>query len=92
MTRKGDDDDDDKLRDAFPPNAHEKWAWRVLVSMGATETEIGGKPALDIRTVKPTRKRWAQFLQAFLEVAGRSGGVRRHVDRNGCPVFVVRDK
>ncbi len=73
-------------------NTHEKSAWRVLVELGATETELGGKAALDLRTVRwRSRKRFGVFLQAFLEVAGRSGAVRRHMDRTGCPVFVVCD-
>ena len=73
-------------------NAHESRAWRILVEFGATEVELGGKPALDVSTCHVrTRSERAQMLDAYLNVAGRSGTVRRHVDRYGRAVFVVRD-
>lgn len=59
--------------------------------MGAKETEIAGKPALDVTTVKLTKRRFPLFLQCFNEVAGRSGKNRRHTDRNGNPIYVVTD-
>lgn len=73
-------------------NASEKAAWRSLIEIGATTTTIGGQPALDLRTVNVrSKRRLNQFMSSFLEVAGRSGTVRRHIDRDGYPVFVVRD-
>jgi hypothetical protein len=73
-------------------NEHERRAWNRLVALGATPTEIGGKPALDVRTVRlRSAEAVADFADALIEVAGRSGAVRRHVDRQNRPVFVVTD-
>jgi hypothetical protein len=74
-------------------NAHERRAWRTLCELGATETELGGLRALDLRTARATSsQRVAQLLYAFNEVVGRSGANRRHVDRTNAPVFVVTDE
>lgn len=72
------------------PNIHEVTAWRVLVELGAREAEIGGYATLDVRTcrLRSVRNK-TLFASAFLDVVGRSGTMRRHVDRNGRPVFVV---
>jgi hypothetical protein len=79
-------------------NTHERDAWRRLVEMGASEIELGGKPALDLRTCRPAGRRgkmaeawWSDFIDAVLNVAGRSGTVRRLVDVGGHAVFVVTD-
>ena len=73
-------------------NIHEQSAWGRLLKMGAAYTILGGKRALDLRSIKISRPaQMAQFCRAFNEVAGRSGSNRRHVDRGGNPVFVVTD-
>lgn len=75
------------------PNAHEAQAWRHLVALGARRLELGGKPALDVSAIRVrSAASMAEFVQAFHEVAGRSGAVRRHVDRQGRPVFIVADE
>jgi hypothetical protein len=74
-------------------NDHERRAWRALETLGARSIELGGKPALDVSPVRITNARaLREFARAFHEVAGRSGTVRRHVDRTGAPVFVVTDE
>lgn len=73
-------------------NTHELNAWNTLVQIGALQTEIGGKQALDLRPIRvSSQKRLCLLLRAFHEVAGHSMTVRRHVDRYGAPIFVVRD-
>jgi hypothetical protein len=73
-------------------NSHETRAWRDLLEMGADEIQLGGKSALDLRPIRATSSaKLARFADAFLDVVGRSGAVRRHVDRQGRPVFVVAD-
>jgi hypothetical protein len=73
-------------------NRHERQAWRRLVELGAEELEMGGKPALDLRPCKArTANSRSDLIGAIIEVEGRSGAVRRHVDRRGNAVFVVTD-
>lgn len=73
-------------------NIHEERAWKRLRELGAKEITLGGKHALALRPIRVTSgKRLAMFCQAFDGVAGRSGANRRHIDRRGCPVFVVTD-
>jgi len=73
-------------------NVHEESAWRILIELGARETELGGKHALDLSPIRVTsRNKLGLFLQASLNVVGRSGANRRHVDRRGCPVYIVTD-
>jgi hypothetical protein len=73
-------------------NIHEENAWRLLIELGARELELGGKHALDLSPIRVTsRNKLGLFVQAVLNVAGRSGANRRHVDRRGCPVYVVTD-
>lgn len=74
-------------------NSHEALAWRRLAERGAKQITLGGKPALDLRTGRPGRSanERSDYIGAILDVAGRSGDVRRHVDRRGNAVFVVTD-
>ena len=73
-------------------NVHEERAWKLLVSLGARETSIGGKHALDLSPIRLTSKnKLGLFVGAVLDVVGRSNANRRHVDRRGCPVYVVTD-
>jgi len=73
-------------------NDQEKRAWRALVRLGAKETELLGKHALDMRTVRiASAPQASRFCEALVDVVGRSGQNRRHVDRAGRPVFVVTD-
>lgn len=73
-------------------NASELTAWHALVQLGAREIELGGKCALDLSPVRVRSARAnRQYLIAVVEVVGRSGANRRHVDRFGAPVFVVTD-
>ena len=73
-------------------NVHEERAWRILIELGARELELGGKHALNLSPIRVTSKnKLGLFLQASLDVVGRSGANRRHVDRRGCPVYVVTD-
>ena len=73
-------------------NVHEERFWKVLIELGAREVMLGGKHALDLRPIRVTSERkLALFCQAFNEVVGRSNANRRHVDRRGCPVYVVTD-
>ena len=97
--------EDDVIDEPWPPddrpapsppkkemNIHERSAWGRLERMGAARVILGSMSALDLRPVRiKSAARMAQFCQAFHEVAGRSGANRRHVDRNGCPVFVVTE-
>jgi hypothetical protein len=71
-------------------NLHEERAWKLLRELGARETQIGGRRALDLSPIRVTsRKKLGLFCQALVEVVGRGGGNRRHTDRHGCPVYVV---
>lgn len=73
-------------------NVHEESAWRVLIELGARETVIGGKHALDLTPIRITNKdKLCLYTQAVLGVVGRSNANRRHVDRRGCPIYVVTD-
>ncbi len=73
-------------------NVHEERYWKQLVQLGAREIKLGGKHALDLRPIRVTNARkLALFCQAIVDVVGRSNANRRHVDRTGCPVFVVTD-
>jgi len=73
-------------------NIHEERAWKLLRALGAKELQLGGKHALDLSPIRLTSsKKLALFCQALIEVVGRSGANRRHVDRRGCPVYVVTD-
>lgn len=73
-------------------NIHEENAWRLLIELGARELELGEKHALDLSSIRVTsRNKLGLFVQAVLNVVGRSGANRRHVDRRGCPVYVVTD-
>lgn len=38
-----------------------------------------------------SRNKLCLFVQAVLDVVGRSNANRRHVDRRGCPIYVVTD-
>lgn len=73
-------------------NVHEERAWKLLVELGAKETTIHGKHALDLSTIRATtRDQVCLLVQAAIDVVGRSNANRRHVDRRGCPVYVVTD-
>ena len=73
-------------------NVHEERAWKLLVELGAKEITLGGKHALDLSPIRLTSKnKLGLFVQAVLDVVGRSNANRRHVDRRGCPVYVVTD-
>lgn len=73
-------------------NVYERRAWRELLALGAVESELSGQRWLDIRPIRIRSARtMSRFAWAFNEVAGRSGAVRRHVDRTGSPVFLVTD-
>ena len=73
-------------------NLHERNAWNTLVQLGARTTTIGGKHAIDLRSIRiRSQRKLTQFCAAFHEVAGRSTCNRRHVDRYGHPIFVVTD-
>lgn len=73
-------------------NVHEERAWKLLVELGARETMIGGKHALDLSPIRVTNKnKLGLFVQAVLDVVGRSNANRRHVDRRGLPIYVVTD-
>lgn len=73
-------------------NSHERRAWRALVDLGAKEMEIGGLQALDLSAVRVRSERdCAAFVDAVLNVAGRSGANRRHENRHGQAVYVVTD-
>ena len=73
-------------------NVHEECAWRLLINLGAKETMIAGKHALDLSPIRLTsKKKLGLFVQAVVDVVGRSNANRRHVDRRGCPIYVVTD-
>lgn len=73
-------------------NVHEERAWKLLVTLGARETMLGGKHALDLSPIRLTSKnKLGLFVQAVLDVVGRSNANRRHLDRRGCPIYVVTD-
>ena len=73
-------------------NVHEESAWKLLVHLGARETMIAGKHALDLSPIRLTSKnKLGLFVQAVIDVVGRSNANRRHVDRRGLPIYVVTD-
>ncbi len=73
-------------------NVHEESAWKLLVSLGARETMIAGKHALDLSPIRLTsRNKLGLYTQAVIDVVGRSNANRRHVDRRGLPIYVVTD-
>jgi hypothetical protein len=73
-------------------NVHEERAWKLLLELGAKETTLGGKKALSLEPIRITsRNKLCLFVQAVLDVVGRSNANRRHVDRRGCPIYVVTD-
>jgi hypothetical protein len=73
-------------------NVHEERAWKLLIELGAREFSLGGKHALDLKPIRATsEKKLSLLVQGVLGVVGRSGANRRHVDRRGCPVYVVTD-
>lgn len=73
-------------------NIHEERAWKLLVALGARELMLGGKHALDLKPIRATsEKKLCLLVQAVLQVVGNSNANRRHVDRRGCPVYVVTD-
>lgn len=73
-------------------NVHEERAWKLLVELGAREFMLGGKHALDLKPIRATSEKKLRLLvQGVLQVVGRSNANRRHVDRSGCPVYVVTD-
>lgn len=73
-------------------NVHEERAWKLLVSLGARETMLAGKHALDLSPIRLTSKnKLGLFVQAVIDVVGRSNANRRHVDRRGLPIYVVTD-
>lgn len=84
--------DRERRRPNTQMNSYERSAWRVLLGLGARLTELAGKPSLDLRPIRATSEKKLRLLvQACLEVAGRSGCNRRHVDRAGVPVYVITD-
>jgi hypothetical protein len=73
-------------------NVHEERAWKLLLELGAKETTIGGKKALSLESIRVTsRNKLGLFVQSVIDVVGRSGANRRHVDRRGLPIYVVTD-
>lgn len=73
-------------------NVHEERAWKLLIELGAREWMLGGKHALDLKPIRATsEKKLCLYTQAVLAVVGRSNANRWHVDRRGCPVYVVTD-
>ena len=73
-------------------NVHEERAWKLLLELGAKEITLGGKKALSLKPIRITSKdKLGLFVQAVLDVVGRSNANRRHVDRRGCPIYVVTD-
>ena len=74
-------------------NVHERRAWRILIALGVRETNLFGKRALDCSVLMKKRNTvdWLTFMDAFVEVVGRSGANRRHVDGAGLQVYVVTD-
>jgi hypothetical protein len=73
-------------------NVHEERAWKILLELGAKEITLGGKRALSLEPIRITsRNKLGLFVQAVLDVVGRSNANRRHVDHRGCPIYVVTD-
>lgn len=73
-------------------NVHEERAWKILIELGAKEIMLGGKHALSLEPIRITSKnKLGLFVQAVLDVVGRSNANRRHVDRRGLPIYVVTD-
>ena len=73
-------------------NVHEERAWKLLLELGAKEITLGGKKALSLEPIRITSKdKLGLFVQAVLDVVGKSNANRRHVDRRGCPIYVVTD-
>lgn len=73
-------------------NAHERTAWRTLAELGATLTEIGCCPALDLSTCRAkTSHEMAMLVDSVVQVVGNSGGTTRAQDRNGL-LTLVRNK
>ena len=73
-------------------NVHEERVWKLLIELGAREFMLGGKHALDLKPIRATSEKKLRLLvQAVLQVVGNSKANRRHVDRSGCPVYVVTD-
>ena len=73
-------------------NVHEERAWKLLRELGAREFMLGGKHALDLTPIRITSKdKLCLYTQAVLGVVGRSNANRRHMDRRGCPIYVVTD-
>ena len=73
-------------------NIHEEKAWKVLVELGARKFMLGGKHALDLSPIRATTKdKLCLLVQAVIAVVGRSNANRRHVDRRGCPIYIVTD-
>lgn len=74
-------------------NRSESGAWRMLIALGASPMKLFGKQAIDLRTCKRlSGQRLRRYTQAVVEVVGRSGANRRHVARDGTPMFVVTDQ
>lgn len=73
-------------------NVHEERAWKILLELGAKEISLGGKKALSLGPIRITSKnKLGLFVQAVRDVVGRSNANRWHVDRRGCPIYVVTD-
>ena len=73
-------------------NVHEERSWRILVELGAREFKLGGKHALDLSPIRlKSQDKLCLYTQAVLGVVGRSNANRWHVDRRGCPIYVVTD-
>jgi hypothetical protein len=73
-------------------NVHEERAWKILVELGARELTIFGKHALDLSTIRATSKnKVCLLIQATIDVVGKSGANRRHMDGRGLLVYVVTD-
>jgi hypothetical protein len=73
-------------------NVHEERAWKLLCELGAREFMLGGKHALDLTPIRITSKdKLCLYTQAVLGVVGRSNANRRHMDRRGCPIYVITD-
>jgi len=80
------------MKSAMRMNESEAAAWRALVELGARVYLDLIPPRLDVTPVRVTSARkMRQFASALVDVAGRSGANRRHVDRSGAPVYVVTD-
>jgi hypothetical protein len=74
-------------------NKSESAAWRMLIALGASPMRLFGKQAIDLRTCRRlSGRRLRRYTQAVVEVVGRSGANRRHVARDGAPMFVVTDQ